>query len=257
MSKALTIAFKDFRAYFVSPIGYTVLSLFLLLTGWLFNGLINRYIMITMYYQQMGNPSVFRDFNLNTQILTPFFHNMVFVFIFIVPLFTMRLFAEERKMRTDELLMTLPLEDVHILLGKFFAGLSFLLLILVSTAIFPILLVIYGNPDTGPIFSGYLGVFLVGAAFVAVGLFASFTTENQVVAAIISFVVFLLLYLIDINMPESETPLKSVLSYLSLFDQVDSFAKGLIVLPNITYLLSFCILGLFLGKIAIEIRRWR
>jgi len=125
MRKTMTIALKDLRAYFVSPIGYTVLSVFLLLTGWLFNGLINRYIMITMYYQQMGNPSAFRDFNLNTQILTPFFHNMVFVFIFIVPLFTMRLFAEERKMRTDELLMTLPLEDIHILMGKFFAGLSF------------------------------------------------------------------------------------------------------------------------------------
>jgi ABC-2 type transport system permease protein len=257
MRKTMTIALKDLRAYFVSPIGYTVLSVFLLLTGWLFNGLINRYIMITMYYQQMGNPSAFRDFNLNTQILTPFFHNMVFVFIFIVPLFTMRLFAEERKMRTDELLMTLPLEDIHILMGKFFAGLSFLGIVLISTVVFPILLVIYGNPDVGPIFSGYLGVFLVGAAFVSVGLFASFTTENQVVAAIVSFVIFLLLYLININVPEAESSFKSILMYLSLFDQMDSFAKGLIALPNIVYLVSFCVLGLFLGKIAIEIRRWR
>jgi ABC-2 type transport system permease protein len=182
---------------------------------------------------------------------------MVFVFIFIVPLFTMRLFAEERKMRTDELLMTLPLEDIHILMGKFFAGLSFLGIVLISTVIFPILLVIYGNPDVGPIFSGYLGVFLVGAAFVSVGLFASFTTENQVVAAIVSFVIFLLLYLININVPEAESSFKSILMYLSLFDQMDSFAKGLIALPNIVYLVSFCVLGLFLGKIAIEIRRWR
>jgi len=92
---------------------------------------------------------------------------------------------------------------------------------------------------------------------VSVGLFASFTTENQVVAAIVSFVIFLLLYLININVPEAESSFKSVLMYLSLFDQMDSFAKGLIALPNIVYLVSFCVLGLFLGKIAIEIRRWR
>jgi ABC-2 type transport system permease protein len=257
MKNTYFIAAREIKAYFTSPIGYVVITFFLLLNGWIFFGLLNRFNFMSFIYMQMQNPQMLMQMNLNEQVLAPILQNMTVILVLTVPLITMRLFSEERKMRTDELLFTSPVSIASIVLGKFLAGFFFVFIMIALTGVYPALLFAYGNPELGPVLSGYLGLILLATCFVAVGLFTSSLTENQIVAAVSSFVVLLMFYLININSMSMSGATKDVLDYLSLIGHYADFVKGVIDTKGLIYYISFVSAGLFLTGVSLESRKWR
>lgn len=257
MKNIYYIAAREMKSFFTSPIGYVVITFFLLLNGWIFFGLLNRFNFMSFIYMQMQNPQMLMQMNLNQQVIAPILGNMTIILVLTVPLITMRLFAEERKLRTDELLFTSPLKTGEIVLGKFVAAFLFLLVMIGLTGIYPAILFKYGNPEAGPVISGYLGLVLLATCFVAVGLFTSSLTENQIVAAVSCFVVLLMFYLININSMSMSGTTKDVLDYLSLIGHYEDFIKGVIDTKGVVYYVSFIAAGLFLTGVSLESRKWR
>jgi ABC-2 type transport system permease protein len=257
MSNVYFIAMRELRSIFTSPIGWIVLTLFLLLNGWIFFGLLNRFNFMSFLYMQMQNPQMLMQMNLNQQVMAPILQNMTIILLLVVPLVTMRLFAEERKLKTDELLFTSPVSVGEIVMGKFVAAFVFLSVMLALTFIYPGILFKYGNPEMGPLVSGYLGLLLLATCFVAVGLFTSSLTENQIVAAVSCFVVLLMFYLININSMTMSGATKDVLDYLSLIGHFEPFIKGVIDSKGLVYYVTFTIAGLILTGVSLESRRWR
>ena len=194
MRNALAIAGRELRAYFVSPIAYVVLTGFLLLGGWFFYNLLVRFsFLLQLYSSFQRSPEALDRLNLNEYVIAPLLHNLSIVLVILVPVITMRTFAEEKRTGTFELLFTSPLRVGEIVAGKFVGALTFLFLMIGLTAIFPAILLVYGNPEVGVILSGYLGLLLLGAAFVGIGLLTSSFTENQIIAAVSCLVALLLL----------------------------------------------------------------
>jgi gliding motility-associated transport system permease protein len=253
------IAGKELGAYFVSPIAYVVLTGFVVLTGWFFFNLLVQFNRMIGMYEMMQRPDIASQLNLNEMVMLPLLYNMTIVLLLMIPLITMRLFSEEKKLKTDELLLTSPISIHSIVLGKYLASLFFLLLMLCLTALYPGILFKYGQPapELGPVVSGYLGLFLLGASFVAVGLFASSLTENQIVAAVVCFVTLLLFFVIGWPAETVGATSGKVLEYLSLIDHFAEFSKGLLDGQHVVYFLSFILFALFLTKRSIESTRWR
>ncbi|MFH1287833.1 MAG: ABC transporter permease subunit [bacterium] len=237
MNKTIAIYQREMKTFFVSPVAYIVSCIFLITAGYLFS--------IILFYTHEAN-------------LRGLFDNLKFVLLFMAPILTMRLLAEEKKLGTDELLFTSPLTNYEVILGKYFAAVTLYLIMLIFTIEFPVVLKMYSNPDMGPIYSGYLGIFLFGSAFISVGLFASSITENQIVAAIISFGLLLILWLISwatVIIPFEWA--KNVLTSLSLIEHYNNFEKGAINSGDIFYYLSFCFLFIFLTNQVMEAKRWK
>jgi ABC-2 type transport system permease protein len=257
MKNTYFIAARELKSYFTSPIGYVVITFFLLLNGWIFFGLLNRFNFMSFIYMQMQNPQMLMQMNLNQQVLSPILQNMTIILVLTAPLITMRLFAEERKLRTDELLFTSPVSIGSIVLGKFLAAVAFLLVMIALTGAYPAILFAYGNPEAGPVISGYLGLMLLATCFIAVGTFTSSLTENQIVAAVACFVVLLMFYLININSMSMSGTTKDVLDYLSLIGHFEGFVKGVIDTKAVVYYISFITAGLFLTGVSLESRKWR
>jgi len=182
---------------------------------------------------------------------------MSIILLLMLPLLTMRLFAEEKKTNTDELLYTSPISINQIILGKYFASLFVLLVILLVSGFLSIFTFAYGNPEVPPILSGYLGLFLMGAAFMAVGIFFSSLTENQIVAAMLTFGTLLLFWILNWASYSAAGFWKDVLNYLSFFQHFDDLTKGIVDTTDLVYYLSFSFLGLFLTHSVIQSRRWR
>ena len=199
MRNFLAVYSKEMRSYFVSPVAYVIAGVFLFLSGYLFRNILMQFNMLCLQLgqraQQMGGqmPAL----NLNEMVVVQFFAVMDFIWLLIVPMLTMRLYAEEKKTGTIELLMTSPISSVEVLLGKFFACFSLYSIIVSLTMVYFVILEAYGSPDWGPIFSGYLGYLFLGATFISVGILASALTENQIVAVLLSFGILLLFWLID------------------------------------------------------------
>jgi ABC-2 type transport system permease protein len=236
MRNILIIAKKELRSYFTSAIAYVVFAMFLVLAGYFFSAI----LLITKQASFMGAA-----------------YNIVITLLFLIPLITMRLFAEERKLGTLEILLTKPVKDFEVVLGKFFAALSFLILMYATTGIYVYILSKYGNPDLGPIWSSYLGLLLVGASFLALGIFASTLTENQIIAAVISFALILLLWIMNWISGQLGTRQEGLLSYLSLSSRFDDFIRGVIDLKSVVFYLSFIVFWLFLTVKSIEVRKWK
>ncbi len=240
MRNILTIAQKELSTYFVSPVAYVVTAFFLVVMGYLF-----------------AVPVVaFRNAPIMAVIRSLFF-NMAVVLLLISPALTMRLLAEEQRMGTIELLLTSPVRDWEVVLGKFLGSLGFFAVMLVLTGFYPLIALRVGNPDLGPILSSYLGTFLMGAAFLAAGLFASSLTQNQIIAAVVGFAILLLLWLIDALSNIAGGSLAQVLQYLSLITHFDDFTKGVVDTSNLVYYLSVTAIFLFLATRSLETRRWR
>jgi ABC-2 type transport system permease protein len=165
----------------------------------------------------------------------------------------MRLIADERKSFTAELLFTSPIRITSIIIGKYLSSLLLFALMIILSAVYILVLIKYGNPDLGPIFSGYLGLFLMGGSFLAVGLFASSLTENQMIAAVVSFGILLVFWIMGATSNAGD----SILGYLSMINHFESFAKGVIEVKDIIYYLSFIFLGLFLAYIMLDSERWK
>jgi ABC-2 type transport system permease protein len=224
MTPAYHICRKEFRTYFVSPIAYIVIAIFLLVTGWFF----------------------FSPFFLYNQTsLRNFFALLPTVFAFVVPAITMRLFAEELNIGTYETLLTMPVSFNDVVLGKFLAAVVFVAAMLVPTLAYPITVAALGSLDWGPVVGGYLGAVLLAASFAAAGLFASALTRNQIVAFIIGMAICFVLTLIDQMLFFMPRGLLGVFSYLAADVHFHNISKGIIDTRDILYFLSLCFLGLY------------
>jgi ABC-2 type transport system permease protein len=182
---------------------------------------------------------------------------MIVILVFLVPLLTMRIVAEEKRRGTFELLITSPVSVSEIVLGKFLSLSVVLVVMLLITFIFPLLLMVYGAPEVPPIMSGFVGVVLCALGFASIGMAVSSFTENQIVAGVSSMVVLLLLYVIQAPAESLGGVTAEVLRYLSPIDQVQQFLRGVISLRSLTYFLSLILIGLFLSHRALEAHRWR
>jgi len=246
---------REIRAYFSSPIAYVVIAGFLLLTGYFFYSLVWWFNAQAM--QMAQNPYYAQQININQMVFSPLFHNMSIILILVAPLLTMRLLAEEKKNGTDELLYTSPVSIGQIILGKYFAALIMLAAMLGLTALPSIFTFAFGNPEVAPWLLGYLGLFLMGATFIAIGLFFSSLTENQIVAAFLTFVALLLFLVLNWVTSSGSGTWQSVLGYLSFSQHFEDMTRGILDTKDIVYYLSFSFFGLFLAHSVIQSRRWR
>ncbi|MFI5398598.1 MAG: ABC transporter permease subunit [Candidatus Binatia bacterium] len=257
MRNAFTIAGKELRSYFVSPIAYVVLTGFLLLGGWFFFNLLARFNFLLSIYSAMRNPEAQTRLNLNDFVIAPLLHNLSVVLVILVPVITMRSFAEEKRSGTYELLMTSPLSITEIVAGKFLGALAFLLVMIGLTGIYPLILLMYGNPEMGIIVAGYLGLLLLATAFLTVGLLTSSFTENQIIAAVSCLVLLLLMYVISWPADTAGPVLGAVLKYVSLTEHFGEMVKGIIDTKDLVYFGSVILLALFLTQRSVESVRWR
>lgn len=257
MRSTLTIAGKEVRSFFVSPIAYVVLTGFLLVGGWFFFNLLFRFHYLVTLYSGLQNLQSLEGLNLNEHVIAPLLHNLAIVLVIMVPVITMRSFAEEKKSGTYELLLTSPLTVSQIVLGKFLGCLTFVWVMILLTGIYPGLLLYYGNPEVGTLAAGYLGLFLMAGLFVSVGLLTSSLTENQIIAAVLCFVILLLLYLLAWPSETVGAGLGKMLKYLSVIEHFNEMVKGLIDTQSVVYFLSLALLSLFLTHRSVESSRWR
>ncbi len=255
MRNVWAVCKKEIKSYFTSPIAYVAITVFLVLVGFFYYSLI--WWFNSQSLQMARNPYYLQQLNINQMVFSPLFHNISIILLLMIPLLTMRLFSEEKKIKTDELLYTSPLSINQIILGKYFASLVVLLAMLLLFGILTLFTFIYGNPEIRPILVGNLGLFLMGAAFMAVGIFFSSLTENQIVAAVLTFGSLLLFWVLNWASFSAGGMWKDVLNYVSFFQHFDDMTKGILDTTDIVYYLSFIFLGLFLTHSAIQSRRWR
>jgi len=255
MKNMWVIAKRELRTYFTSPIAYVIITVFLVLVGFFFYSLIMWFNSQSM--QMAQNPYYAQQININQMVYQPLFNNISIILLLMLPLLTMRLFAEEKKVGTEELLYTSPISIGQIILGKFAASALVLLAMLGLTGVLSVFTFLHGNPEIVPILNGYLGLFLMGAAFIAVGIFFSSLTENQIVAAILTFGALLLFWIINWASSSAAGLWKDVLNYLSFFQHFDNMTQGILDTTDIVYYASFAFLGLFLTHSVIQSRRWR
>ena len=253
MGNILTLAEKELRGYFVSPIAYVVLGLFALLFGVFYVSSINFMVQVSMGQFGMGGPQVV---NINEYMIRPLFGNTAVVLLMMLPMLTMRSFAEEKRSGTIELLLTSPLTNVQIILGKFLGAMALYALMLSLTLIHIGVLFWYGEPEWAPVASGYLGLLLMGGSFISIGLAISSMTKNQVVAGVGTFAVLLLFWVINWIGDAAGPTTQSVLAYLSILEHFDDFSKGVIDTTHVTYYVSFITLGLFLTAKSMDLERW-
>jgi ABC-2 type transport system permease protein len=253
MGNILTLAHKELRGYFVSPIAYVVIGLFAVLFGVFYVSSINFMVQVSMGQFGMGGPQVV---NINEYMIRPLFGNTAIVLLMMLPMLTMRSFAEEKRSGTIELLLTSPLTDVEIILGKFLGAMALYALMLSLTLIHIGVLFWYGEPEWAPVLSGYLGLLLMGGSFISIGLAISSMTKNQIVAGVATFAVLLLFWVINWIGDAAGPTTQSVLAYLSILEHFDDFSKGVIDTTHVTYYISFITLGLFLTAKSMDMERW-
>jgi ABC-2 type transport system permease protein len=255
----LTIAGKEIRGYFVSPIAYVVLTGFLLLGGWFFYNLLARFNFLLGIYSAMRNPQAMAQVNLNQWVVEPLLHNLSVVLVILVPMITMRSFAEEKRTGTYELLMTSPVRTGEILAGKFLGVAAFLLVMVGLTGVFGFLLWYYGNPgpETPVMVLGFAGLLLMALTFAAVGLCCSSFTENQIIAAVSGLVTCLMLYVIGWPAETVGDRAGAVLRHLSITEHFSELVKGVFDTTGIGYFISVIALALFITHWAVESLRWR
>lgn len=224
MQQAIQIFRKDFRSYFVSPIAYIVIAIFLLVTGWFF--------FATFFLFGQAN-------------LRNFFSLLPIIFSFVIPAITMRLISEELNIGSYETLMTMPVTYTGVVVGKFLAALAFAIALLVPTLAYPITVSALGQLDWGPVVGGYIGAILLAAAFCAIGLFASGLTRNQIIAFIIGMAICFTLTLIDKMLFFLPRSLLGVLSYLGADFHFQNISKGIIDTRDVVYFFSVAFIGLY------------
>jgi ABC-2 type transport system permease protein len=245
---------KELGSYFVSPIAYILLTMFALVFGFFFWVAILAFVQFAMQAQMRGQPM---PMNLNEEVIRPLLSNASVIGLFFIPMITMRLFAEEKRSGTIELLATSPLRDAEIIIGKWLAALILYGCMLLVTGLNFLFLFKYGNPDWKPLLIGYLGLLLQAGALLAIGTFISTLTKNQIVAAAATFGVCLLLWVLEwVSGLETATWAK-VLAYFSVIAHFESFAKGVLDTKDAIFYLSAIFVGLFFTARSMESLRWR
>jgi ABC-2 type transport system permease protein len=236
MSNVWAVTTRELRSYFLSPLAYLVGAFFVFGSGLLF-----------WLILQSNHEASVRGLISNVHVL----------FLFVIPMISMRLLAEEQRTGTMELLMTNPVQEWEIVTGKFLGSAFFVLCMLLATLLFPLFLFIFGSPDRGPILTGYLGALLQGSAFLAIGLWASSLTENQIVSAVISFILLLALWLSDNIGQASGGIFGQIVGYTSLINHIQGFAQGVVDSKDVIFYLTVIGGGLVLSTLSLQSKRYR
>ena len=280
MRNTLAIAAREVRTYFTSPLAYVVIGVFLLLSGYIFWASLVRFSELCLRFA--SNPYYSSQLNVNDMVVRPIFGTMGIIFLLLLPVVTMRLLAEERKVGTAELLFTCPVTSAQVVLGKFLGAASLFLVMIGVTVTYPILIMNSGAaPDMKPTLAGYFGVLLMGLSLLALGLLFSSLTDNQIVAAVCAFGTFLFLWVIDwmassatvtlgtlmsrltlglwekVGLGTAGPTLGDLLGSLSIIGHLRDFQKGLIDTQHVIFYLSVIFMSLFLTQRVLESRRWR
>ena len=261
MRNYLAMIAKELHNLFVSPIAYVLIGVFFALTGYFFYMILANVIDFTLQQsfqaQQFGTSTP--PFDASAAIMRGFFGVLSTLLLFLVPVMTMGVLAEEKKRGTIELLLTSPLTHLQLILGKFTALVVLLLVMLVPTIFNSLLLYFLSEPapPLAPMMVGYLGAFLLGGALLAIGLFVSSLTENQIIAAVITFGVFIVLWVIDATAGTGTTLTSETIRYLSILNHYDDFTKGVLDSQHLVFYLSFIFLGLFLTSVSLDSSNWR
>jgi len=253
--RLLAIYQREIAYFYNSLVAYIVIMIFVLLGGYFFYNLLAFFNMMSV--QTMQNPMAAQQLNATAGILQPLFGNLSIVMLLIMPLLTMRLLSEERKSGTAELLFTYPISDWDAIFGKYLATLTVFASMLALTVVFPLLLMRYVSPEWGPVLSSYLGLFLLGMAFIAMGLFFSSLSDNQLVAGVLTFGCALFFLIVGWITPFVSANVAAVVMQLSILEHFDSFSKGLIDTNDVIYYLNFSLFFLFLCSRVLESNRWR
>lgn len=256
MNNILAIAHKEIRAYFASPVAYVVVGLFALLFGYFYIAILTWFVQQSTQ-MAMGMGMGPTTMNVNQQMVRPLLLNVTVVLLFVLPMITMRTYAEEKRSGTIELLLTAPLTDMQIILGKFVGAMALYGSMLLVTAIYLAALFYFGTPEWKPMLTAYLGLLCLGGCFISVGLLVSSLTRNQIVAGTLTFGVFLLLWVIDWIGTFAGPTFEPIVNYLSITQHFDDFAKGVIDTKHLVYYVSFIVFGLFLTAKSVDSERWR
>jgi len=255
VTNILAIAQKELRSYFASPIAYVLLAVFAVVYGWFFGQILLFFERTSSQMGMMGMGP--QNVNINQQLIRPTLMNVSVILLFVLPLITMRTYAEEKRSGTMELLLTSPLTDVQIVLGKFLGTMGLIAAMLAITLPHILILFLYSTPEWKSLALAYLGYLLMAGCFVAVGLFISSLTRNQIIAGVATFGVFLMLWVIDWVATFAGPRSRVVYEYLSITGHFDDFTKGVLDTRHIVYYLSFITFGLFLTVRSVDSERWR
>ena len=245
---------KELRSYFVSPVAYILLAMFAVVFGFFFWNALDYFVYMGVQSQMSGQSF---PMNLNEEVIRPLVSNVTVIGLFLIPLITMRLFAEEKRTGTIELLATSPVRDWEIILGKWLAAVLLYCGILLLTALNLIFLFKYGHPDWKPLAIAYLGLLLQAGALLAIGTFISTLTRNQIIAGAVTFGVCLLLWVLEWVSGYESAPWARVLAYMSVITHFESFSKGLLSSKDAIFYVTLTYLGLFFTARSMESIRWR
>jgi len=246
---------KEMRLYFGSPVAYVVFTFFLLISGWFFSQIFLLYSDFSM--RAFSQPQFGQNLNITESVMRPLFTNMAVVLLFFMPMLTMRLFAEEKRAGTMELLLTYPIRDGEVLTGKFLAAVVLYAILLALTLLYPGIVAYFTRVEWGPMLTSYLGLLLIGGTFLAVGLLISSLTENQIVAGFGTFGVLLAFWVIGWGADSARGGLRTTLQYLSVTEHMDGFTRGIIDTKDLVYYATAIGLALFLTLRSLESKRWR
>ena len=254
MKNVLLICQKELKSYFASPIAYAVMAIFGLIFGWVFVNATRDFIRFSFQSQMMGGGGAT---NVNEQIVRPLLGFAGTIALFLIPMITMRLFAEEKRMGTIELLLTSPIKDIEIILGKWLGAVLLYLCVLLMSMLNIALLFAWGKPDLKPVLVAYLGLVLQGATLLAIGALISTMTRNQIIAGIATFFTCLLLWLLSWFTAFDASWPAQVLNYLSIVTHFENFGKGVLDSKDVIFYLSMIFFSLFLTSRSLESLRWR
>lgn len=256
MIAALTIAKKEYKSYFSGAIAYVVTALFIFLMSWMFFQILSAFASRSLMMMMQGGAG--GGMNLNEYVFAPHFGNVNVVLLIMIPALTMRLFSEEKKSRTMDLLMTSPVTSTEIVTGKILAGCLFAWTILAFLAVYPLTTKLFAQFDKGPILTSFLGLALLSAVYVAMGVFASSLTENAIIAYFVAFVLGLFFWVIGWASASMDGPAgQAVFNHLSIVNHFNDFAKGMINTSSVIYYLSLIFFFGFLTQRSLESSRWR
>jgi ABC-2 type transport system permease protein len=249
------IAKRDLGSFFNSPIFYVVTTVFLIIYSFMFFNILNFFSFQSFQARQLQAMGM--NLNLNEMVIEPSLQNMSVILLMIIPIITMRSFADEKKMKTFRLLLSSPVHLREIILGKFLACMIVVAVMILISSYSVGFLFLLGEPEPGPVVTGYLGVLLMAGCFVSVGIFASSLTDNQIVAAVLTFGFSLFMWVIGWGAQAAGSTTGQVLQYLSIVDHLDRFLKGLVDTSDLVYYLSFILFSLFLCHRVLDSNRWR
>ncbi|MDH5543156.1 MAG: ABC transporter permease [Nitrospinota bacterium] len=257
MNNFLPVYRRELKSYFYSPIAYLVIVVFLILSGLFFIMILNDYARYSFEVIRSNYRYNLPGLNVAEGIISPLYRTLSFLLILMMPLLTMKSFSEEKKSGTIELVFTYPISDMELVLGKIFALFTLYGTMLGFTLFYDLFLVMFKPVPLGVTFTGLLGLSLAGCAYISLGVFISSLTENQIVAAVWSFGMIMVFWIISWLAGDSTSALAEILRYLSIFDHFDSFANGVIDTSDIIFYLSFIFIFVFSTLRVLESRRYR